>query len=189
MNLSLPIGPGSFRRRTPHDGVMDARIAPGAGSSRSKAPEIAWTAEEDALLKRFADKYPYNWILIADALNVAKVTIPIERRSPWDCQERWKSKFGPSANAEEDIKPPPTPTTSMTTRGTKRSLSTSVNLSGGSGGGSAQGDSRKRRRHNIMADAIRKVVKKRDQAQRTNGMSSMSFALVSVYELWLLIQL
>lgn len=167
-SLSLPIAPGS-RRRTPYEMAMDSRATPGVGS-RSKAMEPVWTAEEDALLKKFADKYPYNWLLIAEAFNTAKVTIPVERRSPLDCQERWKAKFGPSASNEEDNRPPPTPTTSMTTRGTKRSLSTSVNMSGTSGAnGSAQGDSRKKRRHNLMHEAIRKSVKKREQAQRTNG--------------------
>lgn len=147
---------------------MDPRFIPGAGSSRAKHAESTWTPDEDVLLKRFVDKYPYNWMLIAEAFNTAKVAIPVERRSPMECFERWKAKFGPAATTEEEHKPPPTPTTSMTTRGTKRSLSTSVNASGGAG--PSQFESRKKRRHNIMHDAIRKVAKKREQAQRANGM-------------------
>ncbi|KAI0693277.1 hypothetical protein BC835DRAFT_1354362 [Cytidiella melzeri] len=160
-------GPSSSRRRTSHEALLDSRSIPGVSGSRSKATELIWSAEDDATLKKLVDKYPYNWTLIADAFNSARVTIPIERRTPMECQERWKAKLGPAATTEEDNKPPPTPTTSMTTRGTKRSLSTNVNFSGV--GGSSQGESRKKRRHNLMHEAIRKAVKKREQAQRTNA--------------------
>ena len=151
---------------------MDPRFTPGASGSRAKPTESTWTPEEDALLKKFVEKYPYNWVLIAEGFNVSKVTIPLERRTAMECYERWKAKFGPSAPAEEEHRPPPTPTTSMTTRGTKRSLSTSVNAS--SGAGSAF-ESKKKRRHTIMHEAIRKVVKKREQAQRANGTYGVTF--------------
>lgn len=165
-SLPLPLPIGSGPRRRAHEMFMDPRFTPGASGSRAKATESTWTPEEDALLKRFVEKYPYNWVLIAEAFNLAKVTIPLERRSPVECYERWKAKFGPNAPAEEEHRPPPTPTTSMTTRGTKRSLSTSVNASSGTG---SAFESKKKRRHTIMHEAIRKVVKKREQAQRANG--------------------
>lgn len=165
----LPVAP--TRRRTPLEiALMDGgRSTPAASGSRSRAPEHSWTAEDDVLLKKFADKYPLNWMLIADALNSSRVSISIDKRTPLECQERWKVRFGGAAPAEDDSRPPPTPTTQRTTRGTKRSLSTSVNSSGANGSGSSHGDSKKRRRHNLMHEAIRKAVKKREAAQKASG--------------------
>lgn len=166
----LPIG-AARRRATLDAALMDGgRGTPTATSSRLRALEHAWTPEDDALLKKVVDKYPGNWILIADAFNSLRITIPVDKRSPLDCQERWRVRFGGAAPPEEDSRPPPTPTTQMTTRGTKRSLSTSISAAASSStAGASQAESRKRRRHNLMHDAIRKAVKKREATQKASG--------------------
>lgn len=63
--------------------------------------------------------------------------------------------------------PAPAARDQMTTRGVKRLASVSV---GGiaSPGGSAH-EPKKRRRHNLMFDAIRKAAKKREQNQKATG--------------------
>lgn len=166
----LPIG--NMRRRTPLEIALieGSRGTPTATSSRTRGHDHVWTPEDDALLKKLTDKYPGNWFLIADAFNSSRVTIPVDRRSPLDCQERWRIRFSGAPPPEEDSRPPPTPTTQMTTRGTKRSLSTSVNTPINGAAGSSQTEPRKRRRHNLMHEAIRKAVKKREAAQKANGM-------------------
>lgn len=166
----LPIGTG--RRRTPLEvALLDGgRSTPTATSSRSRALEHVWTPEDDALLKKAADKYVGNWILIADAFNSSRVTISVDKRSPLDCQDRWRVRFSGAPLIEEESRPPPTPTTQMTTRGTKRSLSVSVAASS-TNVGPTQAESRKRRRHNLMHEAIRKAVKKREAAQKASGKS------------------
>ncbi|KAJ3492382.1 hypothetical protein NLI96_g48 [Meripilus lineatus] len=66
--------------------------------------------------------------------------------------------------------PPQTPTTQMTTRGTKRSLSISTPTSSTASAPAVQGEPRKRRRHNLINEAIRKANKKKEQAQKLQGM-------------------
>lgn len=145
-----------------------------------KRAEHAWSPEEDALLKRLADKYPNNWSLVTDVFNSSRVAIPFDRRMPWECFERWNTKFGgircgplhpevnsPAAAAEGT--PPPVASSSqaqMTTRGVKRHASTSVSQNQNTG--LISSDMLKRRRHTLMYETIRKVAKKREIAQKAS---------------------
>ena len=47
--------------------------------------------------------YPFNWHLIADSFNSEVVTIPTEKRLPYDCYERWDLNFGPDAEKKRKI--------------------------------------------------------------------------------------
>lgn len=145
--------------------------------------EHLWTSSDDALLKSLIDKYPNNWDLISECFNGSRITISTDKRTRTDCMERWKEKWGvdskqrpsePSAMVEDT--PPPTPS-QMTTRGVKRLASTSV-----SGPNTAAGligsEPRKRRRHVLVIETIRKAAKKRaDLVQKTLGMFSCSSLL------------
>ena len=160
-----------MRRRTPWEMMLDARVAPGNAPPyhKSRNTELAWTAPEDALLKQLAERWPNNWALIADAFNSSRTTLTADRRSAADCYERWRMRAG--FPMEDDRPPPPTPSTSMTTRGTKRSMSMSISTSGLNGNdGSHNGESKKRRRHTVMYDIVRKAAKKKEAAQKANGM-------------------
>lgn len=142
-----------------------------AASARAKTSDLVWTPQDDIALKALVDKHPTNWILVSEAFNGARVTATIDKRTPLDCYDRWRTRFGP---AEEEHRPPPqTPTTQMTTRGTKRSMSmsTSVSAAGAHGtpGGLTGSETKKRRRHNLMYETIRKAAKKREAAQKANG--------------------
>ncbi|KAH9951965.1 hypothetical protein B0H21DRAFT_829688 [Amylocystis lapponica] len=174
--------------------------SPSVGSSLLPAPpkegrkrvEHTWTVSDDLLLKHLAERYPNNWSLIADAYNSSKVTIVTDKRSPWDCFERWNVRWAdrgrsgaPDATsaATEEVSQPPTPvvTSSMTTRN-KRSASTSVALSAAAnsnGGAAANAEVRKRKRHSLMHDVIRKSLKKREAALKTpNSASRKSSSVV-----------
>ncbi|EGN96209.1 hypothetical protein SERLA73DRAFT_76187 [Serpula lacrymans var. lacrymans S7.3] len=145
--------------------------------SKKRAGDHAWGANEDVLLKSLVDKYPNNWGLIADSFNSCRVAISTDKRTPWDCLERWTVRYaanrmGQSAippdlgsPAALDGTPPPTgppAQVQMTTRGVKRLASASV--AAGSGPGNA--DSKKRRRHTLMYETMRKAAKKRETAQK-----------------------
>lgn len=67
-------------------------------------------------MKRLVDTYPYNWQLISDNFNSSKVTIPTDRRSAWDCYERWKVTWGPAkgTSAVPPAEPAPPPTAAST---------------------------------------------------------------------------
>ena len=139
---------------------------------------VVWTPAEDALLKQAVEKYPYNWHLIADSFNSSRVTISTDKRSFWECMERWKEKFSAAARADaaEDNTPSVSSVSAsashMTTRGVKRSANQSVAMSSNGAGGANQGEPRKRRRHAAMHDTIKRTAKRREQAQKSNGMST-----------------
>lgn len=139
---------------------------------------VVWTPAEDALLRQAVEKYPYNWHLIADSFNSSRVTISTDKRSFWECLERWKEKFSAAArgDAAEDNAPSASSASvsasHMTTRGLKRSANQSVTMSGnGATGGANQGEPRKRRRHAAMHDTIKRTAKRREQALKSNGAS------------------
>lgn len=135
--------------------------------TRPKAAEFSWTSQDDTLLEHLAKKYPNNWFLITEAFNSLKGTSIVDRRSAADCFERFRSRHG--APEEDHHRPPPQTPTTMTTRGTKRSMSMSVSASNMGGTGSSQGEPKKRRRHNLMYEAIRKATKKREALQKQAG--------------------
>ena len=134
---------------------------------------VAWTPAEDALLKQAVEKYPYNWHLIADFFNSMRVTISTDKRTAWECLERWREKFSAQARADAaDDNAAASASTSaaashMTTRGHKRSATQAVTASGGSSGSS--NEPRKRRRHAAMHDALRKSARKREVQQKNSG--------------------
>ncbi|PFH50697.1 hypothetical protein AMATHDRAFT_60687 [Amanita thiersii Skay4041] len=146
--------------------------------SRRKPSDHIWTASDDALLKSFIDKYPYNWYLIAECFNASRITIATDKRTPRDCLERWREKWGADlrlrqqdANNAPPVEGTPPPTTNqsqMTTRGVKRLASSSVS-SPTLGTTPSGGEPRKRRRHTLLQDTIRKYTKKRiETLQKAN---------------------
>lgn len=143
---------------------------------RKRGADHLWSSNDDALLKSFIDKYPNNWALISECFNASRLTISTDKRTPRDCLERWKDKWGidsrqrPSeASAMVEDTPPPTPS-QMTTRGVKRLASASVS-GPNSVAGAAGSEPRKRRRHALVIETIRKAAKKRaDLAQKALGM-------------------
>ncbi len=136
---------------------------------------VAWTPAEDALLKQAVEKYAYNWNLIADMFNSSRVTISTDKRTAWECLERWKEKFSAQARAEATEENGPAAASSsshMTTR--KRTASQMLTASGsGSANSAMPHEPRKRRRHAVMHDTLRKAAKRREAVQKSIGASSV----------------
>lgn len=146
---------------------------------------MAWSPDEDQLLKQIVERYPGNWTLIADVFNSSRVTISTDKRTAWDCLARWDAKWnegrilapgnvpttpGISAEGSLDLTSfpgpiPPTPVSSQTMwMMTRKRSAGQLNLSLND----QQVESRKRRRHNHMHDAMRKSAKKRE-SNKQNG--------------------
>ena len=142
--------------------------------ARKRAVDHLWSPDDDALLKQLVDRYATNWALVAECYNSARLTTPMERRTPIDCAERWKERW----SAERKLQPSEAtqPTTEdgsvtsspnqMTTRAVKRLASTSVS---GTPGATIGGE-KKRRRHYLLQESIKKTAKKRsDSIQKMLG--------------------
>ncbi|KAJ3867070.1 hypothetical protein EV359DRAFT_61800 [Lentinula novae-zelandiae] len=146
-----------------------------------RAMEHLWSASDDLLLKSLAEKFPNNWALISECYNTAKVTIKSDWRTSKDCQERWRERWSPAATqrlmetestAVDGTPPPSTPILMNVggSRGVKRLASASISnstaptISTGSGS-----EPKKRRRHAMVQDAVRRSIKKRNEAAQKNN--------------------
>jgi chromatin modification-related protein VID21 len=133
-----------------------------------------WTTHDDEILRLLADRYPKNWGLIADTFNTMRAAISTERRSDWECKERYKFKFRQRAEDQgsaPDLQPIASSSSGsvrpqVTTR--KRLASMTASVPSPATGQSGM-ESRKRRRHLCMFDALRKATKKRENAAKLNG--------------------
>ena len=145
-----------------------------------------WTSADDTLLKTIADRHPDNWKLIAESFNSSRFTIGTDKRTDADCYERWKEVFAQPmlkgmADAPENPTPPSTPapmtSPTMTTRGIKRSHQASISIS--TGPLATASEPKKRRRHQLIHDSMRKTAKKKADAIQKAGTSILSYAGLS----------
>lgn len=130
---------------------------------------------DDLLLKQLVERYSTNWPLIAECYNSSRLTTPTERRTFVDCAERWKERWGSerklqiadvsTAPPNEDPSMPGASISSspMTTRGVKRLASVSISSAQGVPMGS---EPKKRRRHALLQDSIKRAAKKRQEAMQ-----------------------
>lgn len=133
-----------------------------------------WSPNDDTLLKQLVDRYSTNWALVAECYNSARLTTPMERRTPIDCAERWKERWSAERKLQPSEAPQPaaedgiatSSPNQMTTRAVKRRASTSVS---GTPGATVGGE-KKRRRHYLLQESIKKAAKKRsDSIQKMLG--------------------
>lgn len=143
--------------------------------ARRRVAEQIWTPNDDVLLKTLVERYPNNWPLIADAFNSSRVTVSTDLRLPWDCYERYNTRwsghsttFKDSGSISTPSVPDASPRDQMTTRGVKRLASVSAGVIP-SPGGYGNEPSKKRRRHLLMSETIRKTAKKREANLKANG--------------------
>jgi len=150
---------------------------------REKRHEVAWSQAEDNLLKELAEKSFYNWRLIADSFNSSRLTISTERRSPLDCQTRWRLRWAPNNRhlagtsdhhqaSSPSIDQSPiiaTSSSQMTTRGIRRLATTNLpSVSSPLSGNPVSTESKKRRKHNLVGEVTRRSSKKREIAVKAN---------------------
>ena len=122
----------------------------------SRIADQLWTPQDDQLLKNLVDTYGNNWHLIADCFNSMRYVVSTDIRTNWDCYYRY---FAVNAKPQE---PDPSSSNQMTTR-TKRHAALGIDTSG------THADNRKRRRHLVVLDAIRRLVKKKDSVAKMLG--------------------
>lgn len=79
-------------QRRPKDHPAHSQIRT-PGKADARLPYI-WTPAEDAQLKHLAYLYSLNWNVIADAFATWRKTIATDRRSEFDCMERWHRLYG-----------------------------------------------------------------------------------------------
>jgi chromatin modification-related protein VID21 len=77
------------------DGPKPAVPQPPPPGQPRKRLEHFWSERDDLILKEAVEKYPSNWLLICDIFHSSRVTISTDRRTPWDCYERWKLRWEP----------------------------------------------------------------------------------------------
>ncbi|KAJ3516720.1 hypothetical protein NLJ89_g941 [Agrocybe chaxingu] len=136
--------------------------------SRKRGVDHLWSTSDDTLLKSLVDKYSMNWALIAECYNSCRLTTPNDKRTPLDCAERWKERWGAERKVPTMTDASQTPgedgtgasSSQIMTRGTKRLASASVS-SAIMPAGTAGSEPKKRRRHYLIQDSVKKVAKKR----------------------------
>ena len=167
----------------------DDVILPGTprDPARRATTDAPWTHQDDLLLKQLVEKYPKNWGLVADLFNSSRGAISLEQRADWECKERYRSRWLGKDRGERDFTPvAPSaqdpfsstrpPQSQITTRKRMASISSStVNTAPNS----ASFEPRKRRRHILIFETMRKCARKREAAQKASGMYSQlaSFSL------------
>jgi chromatin modification-related protein VID21 len=153
--------------------------------ARRAATDALWTYQDDLLLKQLVEKYPKNWGLVADLFNSSRGAISLEQRADWECKERYRSRWLGKDQGERDFTPvapfaqdarPPQP--QITTRKRMASVSSStVNMAPMP---ATTFEPRKRRRHVLIFETMRKCARKRDATQKASSgmyLPSASFPL------------
>ena len=159
-----------------------------------KRSEVAWSPAEDALLKQLVVRYLTNWRLIADSFNSSRLTISTERRSPLECQTRWRLRWSPgnrhlATGPSDSHQTPPltdqspnissTAPSQMTTRGIRRLATTNLpSIPSPLSGNPVSTESKKRRKHNLVGEVMRRSSKKRElMAKAIRELSTPSICL------------
>ena len=138
---------------------------PTSDPKRMQDPRIAdqlWTPQDDQLLKNLVETYGSSWHLIADCFNSMRYVVSTDIRTNWDCYHRFVAMN--TKPQEQDS----SPSNQITTR-TKRQSTSGLDTSG------ANVDNKKRRRHLVVLDAIRRLAKKKDSVAKMLGRSFAVF--------------
>ncbi|KAF9979824.1 chromatin modification- protein VID21, partial [Modicella reniformis] len=92
--------PVLFQSKKNKDAPMTPIRRPAQPSTQAQKGPASWTNEEEDLLMSLIKPYQYNWDLISDLFNSMRGPIASsERRTPWDCYERWAKKEGPQSGS------------------------------------------------------------------------------------------
>jgi chromatin modification-related protein VID21 len=133
-----------------------------------------WTAAEDDELKRLVKDYSYNWSLISSCLTPPSLyTSGADRRTPWECFERWIGLEGLPADMSKTAY---FKTYSGRIEAAGRHVAAQIEEAQRRAGSNVQISARRRttqpvkverkrtQRHLAMLDAMRKLAKKRETA-------------------------
>lgn len=133
-----------------------------------------WTHSEDDELRKLVKDYSYNWSLISSCLHPrTSYTSGADRRTPWECFERWIGLEGLPADMSKTAY---FKTYSGRIEAAGRHVAAQIEEAQRRAGGNVQISNRKRttqpvrverkrtQRHLAMLDAMRKLAKKRETA-------------------------
>ena len=112
--------------------------------------------QDDQLLKTLVETYGSNWHLIADCVNSTRHVVSTDVRTNWDCYYRFAAM---NAKPQE---PDQSSSSQMTTR-MKRQFNLGLDTSG------LNAENKKRRRHLVVLDSIKKLLKKKESAAKALG--------------------
>ncbi|KAF8699572.1 HSA protein, partial [Rhizoctonia solani] len=157
-------------RRRPDSGMthpVPAHVPPAPRDAQARLERVVWTPEDDQLLKSICDAYPNSWSLTADLFNSSRVTIKPDSRTPWDCYDRYTKMFG-GGTAGGDEKPQgqgPVEIALPSPGGTIRKDSKPPVVDSK---GKKVFENKKQVRQHYLYDTLRKVVRKRENANKAN---------------------
>ncbi|KAK4687612.1 chromatin modification-related protein VID21, partial [Tremellales sp. Uapishka_1] len=184
--------------------------APSAPSNQNMRPSPVWTTDEDKMLMKLIATYPFNWGLISDAFNSEKITIPTDKRSPWDCYDHWNHTWGPAKGAvRPEILPPqpptqpPTPAVVPSSAASAITVPTLPNSAAGSSDLPFDGQnppppglskkeravksqkyegSKKAIRHQVIYDAMKRMARRREVNKSKTQVKDMPKKVINVHE-------
>ena len=160
----------------------DDVILPGTprDPARRATTDALWTYQDDLLLKQLVEKYPKNWGLVADLFNSSRGAISLEQRADWECKERYRSRWLGKDRGETDFTPvAPSaqdgPSSSTSTRPPQSQITTRKRMASVSSStvnttpiSATNFEPRKRRRHVLIFETMRKCARKREAAQKAS---------------------
>ena len=132
----------------------------------SRIADQLWTPQDDHLLKNLVETYGNNWHLIAGCFNSSRYVVSTDVRTNWDCYYRFAAVN--SKQQEPDLS-----SNQMTTR-MKRQAALGIDTSG------TNAENKKRRRHLVVLDSIRRLAKKKDSVAKLLGEPHSAFKMIMV---------
>ncbi|KAI8996840.1 hypothetical protein BDB01DRAFT_830488 [Pilobolus umbonatus] len=139
-----------------------------------------WTEDDDLCLIQLIVQYSFNWDIICDILNSIRIPITGEKRTPWECHERWRQNNLTSLSGQVNAAYIPQLKKDLAKRPSPLKFDSA----------------RKRQRQYNIFEAIKKTQKKREEINKskvnaapprttieTHGMSTQGQRLPSAMEL------
>ncbi|KAF9159697.1 chromatin modification- protein VID21, partial [Actinomortierella ambigua] len=178
--------PVLFQAKKIKDAPAPVVRRPNQPAASANRPPVTWAADEEDLLISLVKPYQFNWELVADLFNSMRGPIPSsERRTPWDCYERWAKRETLQAGAN---------TTATDSSSSSSGLIPIGNLPSANGPSPTSPKSRKdkdgkklvasikidpikkKQRSLGLLEAIRRSTKKREQALKNNPSPAVAAA-------------
>lgn len=162
------------RHKSKRDNHAPVVVPSGPPNSMSHANRIfgtIWAPDDDRVLENLCHQFPFNWQLISDSFNTARRTLSVDRRSPWDCYQRWNKMWNPHRKDKdgEADKTAAEGSTADAGSALDHHSRRSSKLAAAPGPPSLNGidqkheNSKKKLRHAKLWDAMRRTAKRRDK--------------------------
>ncbi|QSL65571.1 hypothetical protein MERGE_002884 [Pneumocystis wakefieldiae] len=169
--FSLSNSPSTTRKKS----IYPSQLRPPSIPLNSENRKPIWTPDEDNLLMTYLPKYQFNWDFVAQTLTPSiKWISPAEKKTAWDCFERW-AQLDPHASNVIFVGPYAKTAYARLESLLKNSKSNNyegIFHSKKEIGKNLLNSRFNRQRQFNMFDAIRKTMKKREVSQKLNAAPS-----------------